>query len=58
MSGPWGQVGAAVNTGEQACVNVSDNEANLGGQVYPCDIIRVVARACMKPNDFYATWWL
>jgi hypothetical protein len=49
--------GAPVNTGEQEGVNVADDEANLGGQVDTWDIIKVVARTCMKPNDLYATWW-
>jgi hypothetical protein len=38
-------VGAPVNTGEHECVNVSDDEANMGGPVYTFNIIRVVAMA-------------
>jgi hypothetical protein len=41
--GVW--LGAAVNTGEQECVKVSDDEANRGGPVSPFTIIRVVAMA-------------
>jgi hypothetical protein len=51
------RIGAPVTTGEHACVNVSDDAAHMGGQVYTWDIIRVVAMAGMKPNGVYAQWW-
>jgi hypothetical protein len=38
-------------------VNVSDDEAHMGGQVYTGDLISVVAMACMTPNYFYAQGW-
>jgi hypothetical protein len=38
-------------------VNVSDEEAKMGGPVDTGDILSVVARAYMTPNYFSATWW-
>ena len=41
-------------TGEHACVNVSDDAAQMGRQVDTFDIIRGMARAYMKPKYVYS----
>jgi hypothetical protein len=48
--------GAPVNTGQQECVNVSDDEAPMRGPVYTFDLISVVPMVCMKLHYFYAKW--
>jgi hypothetical protein len=55
--GPGVWFGASLKTGQQEYVQVSDDEAHMGGPVYTFDIIRVVAMACMKLNDFSSQWW-
>ena len=48
-------MGAPVTTGEHAGVTVSDEAAKMGGQVDTYDLISVVARTYIQPNDFSST---
>jgi hypothetical protein len=55
--GHGGRCGAPVTPGAHACVHVSDDAAQMGGQVSTGDLIRVGAMAGMNPNDGSAHGW-